>query len=159
MDECKAELLSLTRSCSRYLLYLLDEGIEAVSVNPETNPISKESKPTILDAAHALEHLRLTIGDCRRCKLHRSRSNLVFGEGSVEPDLVLVGEGPGFDEDRQGRPFVGAAGQLLNKIIKAMGLAREQIYICNIVKCHPPKNRDPEQDEIEICGHFLIEQL
>lgn len=156
MNELKTELLFLTKSFSRYLAFLQEEGIEAVSI---TDWMDKTPGPLISNAEEALEKLKLSIGDCKRCKLHQSRSNLVFGEGNPDPDLVLVGEGPGFDEDRWGRPFVGAAGQLLNRIVKAMGLTREQIYICNVVKCHPPKNRDPEEDEIEICGNFLIEQL
>lgn len=159
MDEFKAELLSLTKACLHHLTFLSEEGSDALPINLGTVFAEAESTPVISDAIQELENLRLIIGDCKRCKLHRSRSNLVFGEGSPNAELVLVGEGPGYDEDRMGRPFVGAAGQLLDRIIKAMGLTREQIYLCNVVKCHPPKNRDPEQEEIEICGNFLVEQL
>jgi DNA polymerase len=95
-----------------------------------------------------------------RCKLHTSRTNIVFGEGDPHAALVFVGEGPGFEEDQQGRPFVGAAGQLLTDIIvKGMRLKREDVYICNIVKCRPPNNRNPEPDEIDTCGPFLVKQL
>ncbi|HPQ39641.1 MAG TPA: uracil-DNA glycosylase, partial [bacterium] len=111
------------------------------------------------DAAAALDAIRLELGDCRRCPLHRGRRNIVFGEGNPQPEIVLVGEGPGFDEDRSGRPFVGRAGHLLDRIIAAMGLRREEIYICNVVKCRPPENRDPEMDEIDTCTRFLNAQI
>jgi len=108
----------------------------------------------------SLEGLREHIGNCRRCKLYKGRKNLVFGEGSPVAKLVFVGEGPGYDEDLAGRPFVGKAGKLLTKIIEnGMGLTRDEVYICNVVKCHPPKNRDPEKDEIEACVPFLKKQL
>jgi DNA polymerase len=107
----------------------------------------------------SLEDLREDIGDCRRCKLYQDRTTLVFGEGSSKARLVFVGEGPGREEDEVGRPFVGEAGRLLTKIIEAMGLSRESVYICNVVKCRPPKNRDPEGDEIESCLPFLKRQL
>lgn len=107
-----------------------------------------------------LEDLEARIGDCNRCKLHEGRTRLVFGEGSPRARLVFIGEGPGRDEDIEGRPFVGKAGQLLTKIIEnGMGLARKDVYICNIVKCRPPKNRDPEGVEIENCLPFLREQI
>jgi uracil-DNA glycosylase family 4 len=106
-----------------------------------------------------LEEIREEIGDCTRCKLHKGRTNIVFGEGNPKARLVFVGEGPGRDEDIQGQPFVGRAGQLLTKIIKAMGLKRSDVYICNVVKCRPPDNRTPEQDEIATCRQFLIKQL
>lgn len=107
-----------------------------------------------------LEDLKARIGDCNRCKLHEGRTRLVFGEGSPRARLVFVGEGPGRDEDMEGRPFVGKAGQLLTRIIEnGMGLARKDVYICNIVKCRPPKNRDPEKDEITSCIPFLKQQI
>jgi DNA polymerase len=107
----------------------------------------------------SLEDLRKYLGDCKRCKLGYGRTNLVFGEGSPEARLVFVGEGPGREEDQAGHPFVGEAGRLLTKIIKAMGLSRDEVYICNVVKCRPPKNRDPEEDEVESCLPFLQAQL
>ncbi|MDY6971131.1 MAG: uracil-DNA glycosylase [Thermodesulfobacteriota bacterium] len=112
-----------------------------------------------LDDVASLEELRSFMGECRRCKLHEGRSHLVFGEGSPRSEMVFVGEGPGRDEDIVGRPFVGEAGRLLTRIIRAMGLSREDVYICNVVKCRPPKNRDPEKDEIEACIPFLKRQL
>ncbi len=110
--------------------------------------------------AAELDQLRAEIGpDCRRCRLCEARSNIVFGVGDPKAELVFVGEGPGADEDRVGEPFVGRAGQLLDKIIAAMGLSRDKVYICNVVKCRPPGNRVPEPDEMEICGAFLTRQL
>jgi len=107
----------------------------------------------------SLEGLREFLGDCKRCKLHLGRTNLVFGEGAAKARVVFVGEGPGRDEDIEGRPFVGEAGKLLTRIIKAMGLARESVYICNVVKCRPPHNREPEPDEITACLPFLEQQI
>ncbi len=110
--------------------------------------------------AEQLQKLKdLRIGNCEKCKLHRARTNIVFGVGSPNADLVFVGEGPGGEEDRQGEPFVGPAGQLLTKMIGAMGLKREDVYICNVVKCRPPNNRDPQPDEVAACEPFLKEQL
>ncbi len=106
-----------------------------------------------------LEEIREEIGDCTRCKLHQGRTNIVFGEGNPKAKLVFVGEGPGEEEDKQARPFVGRAGQLLTKIIAAMGLKRSDVYICNVVKCRPPGNRSPELDEAGTCEQFLFKQL
>jgi DNA polymerase len=110
-------------------------------------------------AAADLSALRERIGDCRRCELAAGRAELVFGEGAAAARLMFVGEGPGHEEDLSGRPFVGAAGQLLDRMIAAIGLAREQVYICNVVKCRPPNNRDPLPDEAATCGRFLREQI
>jgi uracil-DNA glycosylase family 4 len=106
-----------------------------------------------------LETIRADLGDCRRCRLAAGRTHIVFGEGDPHAKLVFVGEGPGYEEDQQGRPFVGAAGQLLTKIIQAIGLSREQVYICNIVKSRPPGNRTPLPDEIEACAPFVERQI
>lgn len=109
-------------------------------------------EPTLAD-------IREDLGNCQRCPLHETRQNLVFGEGSPQAEVVFVGEAPGADEDRQGRPFVGRAGQLLTKIIEAMGMKREEVYICNILKCRPPENRNPLPGEILMCEPFLVRQL
>jgi len=106
-----------------------------------------------------LESIRADLGDCQRCKLCSGRTNIVFGSGTSQTKLVFVGEGPGADEDAQGLPFVGAAGQLLTKIIDAIQLTRDQVYICNVVKCRPPSNRIPEEDEIAACSPFLFRQI
>jgi len=110
-------------------------------------------------SGESLEAIRTDLGDCRRCKLCSGRTNIVFGSGSSQAKLVFVGEGPGADEDAQGLPFVGAAGQLLTKIIEAIQLTRDQVYICNIVKCRPPSNRTPEEDEIAACSPFMFRQI
>jgi uracil-DNA glycosylase family 4 len=107
----------------------------------------------------SLERIREDIGDCTRCRLHRGRTKIVFGVGNARAELVFVGEGPGHDEDMQGEPFVGRAGRLLTQMIEAMSLRREDVYICNVVKCRPPENRLPEKDEIATCSPFLLRQL
>jgi uracil-DNA glycosylase len=106
-----------------------------------------------------LEDIRLDLGDCRRCKLAGGRKHIVFGQGNPHAELVFVGEGPGADEDEQGLPFVGRAGQLLNRMLQAVGIRREDVYICNVVKCRPPGNRTPERDEVEACSPFLFRQI
>jgi len=114
----------------------------------------------VSDPIAALKLIREDLGDCTRCKLHmQGRKQIVFGVGNTRADLMFVGEGPGADEDAQGEPFVGRAGQLLNNMIKAMGLRREDVYIANVVKCRPPGNRTPERDECETCSPFLMRQI
>ena len=143
---------------------------EPVKTQPkaQTSPEKKddviriEEQIGIFDASAkkmTLEEIRAEIGDCTRCKLHEGRTNLVFWEGNPKARLVFVGEGPGRDEDLQGRPFVGRSGQLLTKIIEAMGLKREDVYICNVVKCRPPENRTPEPGEMATCEQFLFKQV
>jgi DNA polymerase len=107
----------------------------------------------------SLEDVRKDLGECSRCGLHQCRNNLVFGEGNPNARLVFVGEAPGEQEDIQGKPFVGRAGQLLTRIIEAMGLTRKDVFICNILKCRPPGNRNPQPEEIAACEPFLIAQL
>lgn len=106
-----------------------------------------------------LDRIQANLGDCQRCKLARHRTNIVFGVGNSKAQLVFVGEAPGADEDAQGEPFVGRAGQLLNHWIESLGLKREDVYICNVIKCRPPGNRSPEKDEIDTCSPFLLRQL
>ena len=115
--------------------------------------------PVIQDKSAALKLIRQDIGDCTRCRLHKGRTNLVFGVGNANAELMFVGEGPGADEDAQGEPFVGRAGQLLNNMISAMGLKRQDVYIANVVKCRPPGNRTPEKDECDTCSPFLMRQI
>ena len=124
-------------------------AVPGVSLFDSVNKIAGDSLPRILS----------DIGECTRCKLHRGRTKLVFGDGNPKADLVFVGEGPGRDEDAQGLPFVGRAGKLLTQMIEAMGLQRQDVYICNVVKCRPPENRTPERDEVETCSPFLLRQL
>jgi uracil-DNA glycosylase family 4 len=128
-----------------------DQTFEVISPRPENG---------IADPIAALQLIREDLGDCTRCKLHQQgRKQIVFGVGNPHAELMFVGEGPGADEDTQGEPFVGRAGQLLNNMIKAMGLRREDVYIANIVKCRPPSNRQPERDECETCSPFLMRQI
>ena len=115
--------------------------------------------PILQDKPAALRVIREDIGECTRCKLSRGRTNIVFGVGDSQARIMFVGEGPGADEDAQGEPFVGRAGQLLNNMIQAMGLRREDVYIANVVKCRPPENRTPERDECDTCGPFLMRQI
>lgn len=129
---------------------------QKTQVNPKS---PKENEPNPAASAKTLDEIRKIIGDCKRCKLCEQRSNIVFGVGNPGADLMFIGEGPGRDEDIQGIPFVGRAGQLLTKIIEAMSYKREYVYIANIVKCRPPNNRNPEPDEVETCIPFLIRQV
>lgn len=129
---------------------------------PESAPVPL---PDLAPAGDSLLQIREDIGDCKRCRLHEGRHKIVFGDGNPEAKLVFVGEGPGADEDAQGIPFVGRAGQLLTQMIEntahkeGIQLVRQDVYICNVVKCRPPDNRTPEPDEMEICGQFLFRQL
>lgn len=123
--------------------------------------VAEAAAPDYLAAAGAetLDAIRSDLGDCHRCALGDGRTKLVFGVGNPRARLVFVGEAPGRDEDLQGEPFVGAAGQLLTKIILAMGFKREEVYICNVLKCRPPQNRDPLPAEIEACSSFMLRQI
>jgi uracil-DNA glycosylase len=127
----------------------------AVAPAPPAEPASPKPRT----GQTGLQVLRDEIGDCQRCKLAPSRTNLVYGVGNPDADLVFVGEAPGADEDAQGEPFVGKAGQLLTKMIEAMGYSRSDVYICNVLKCRPPGNRNPEPDEVASCEPFLKRQL
>jgi uracil-DNA glycosylase len=111
------------------------------------------------ETPESLDEIRADLGDCQRCKLAAGRQHIVFGQGNPHAELVFVGEGPGADEDAQGLPFVGRAGQLLNKMLQLVGIKREDVYICNVVKCRPPGNRTPERDEVEACSPFLYRQI
>src|ERR1700688_737445 len=122
--------------------------------------LAPHAEQAVNDPVAALKLIREDLGDCTRCKLHKQgRKQIVFGVGNPHAELMFVGEGPGADEDTQGEPFVGRAGQLLNNMIKAMGIRREDVYIANIVKCRPPGNRTPERDECETCSPFLMRQI
>ena len=123
------------------------------SMQPEISSSAEKEGFTSLKA------LEVHLDGCERCALSKKRNSIVFGEGDPHAALCLVGEGPGEEEDRQGKPFVGAAGKLLDKILAAMSLSRKEVYICNVVKCRPPGNRNPEQDEMDACGPFLMDQL
>ena len=127
---------------------------------PQKAPSHPGQLPGVVEGERpTLDQIRRELGDCQRCKLCTGRKNIVFGVGNPRADLVFVGEGPGENEDLQGMPFVGAAGELLTKMINAMGFSRDEVYICNVVKCRPPGNRNPEPDEIAACEPFLRAQL
>ncbi len=147
------------RTLVGHLKGLIKEDMEMGLEPPNLSPSTLRYLNGGVSGFASLEDLRQFIGDCRRCKLCEGRMKLVFGEGSPDAKLVFVGEGPGREEDLVGHPFVGEAGKLLTRIIAAMGMTREEVYICNVVKCRPPKNRDPEEDEVEACLPFLKEQL
>lgn len=167
----------LLASLGAYLQELQESGIDGLSLEPAASAIldtpTAQPASALLepqqnvrqpDSAPAekqetLEQIRKNLGDCQRCKLGATRNKLVFGAGHPKARLVFVGEGPGADEDEKGEPFVGDAGKMLNRIITAMGLKREEVYICNVVKCRPPQNRNPEKDEIAACSPFLLRQL
>jgi DNA polymerase len=176
-EDALGELVEETR---RHLLWLRDAGFREVPARspaprpPAPAPAARSLAPSRAAApagagaysltdkgcgSEPLLALRRELGECTRCKLSGGRTHLVFGVGSPTAELMFVGEGPGADEDQQGEPFVGKAGQLLTKMIEAMGFRREEVYIANVVKCRPPGNRNPEPDEIEPCEPFLRAQI
>ena len=131
-----------------------------LSVGPLSRSLSLfEAPPPPRRERETLEQIREDLGDCHRCRLAAGRKTIVFGEGNPHAELVFVGEGPGADEDEQGLPFVGRAGQLLNRMIQFIGMKRAEVYICNVVKCRPPGNRTPEKDESDTCSPFLFRQI
>ena len=172
------EVLELVASLEGYLHDLRETGVDGLPVHPGAASAAPTAaverfpsvpSPTVIPEPSALSDdvrppvglaaLREELGDCHRCRLGATRTNLVFGVGNPAARLVFVGEAPGGDEDQQGIPFVGEAGQLLTKIIQAMGFRRDEVYICNVLKCRPPQNRNPQPDEIEQCHPFLLRQL
>jgi len=147
------------------LEFLRDIGVTTLNLKEPTAPMAKPTPAPspVPSAADTLPLIREDIGDCQRCKLAPTRTNIVFGSGNINAELVFVGEAPGSDEDEQGLPFVGRAGQLLTKIIDTSvdpgRITRADVYICNILKCRPPNNRNPEPDEVASCNPFLKRQL
>ncbi len=143
------------------LLQISRWGCRGFDCSPQTLAIiEKWSRPVAAGPPEdTLQTIRNDLGECRRCALSAERTHLVFGEGNPDAELMFVGEGPGAEEDHSGRPFVGPAGQLLTRIIEAMHLTRDQVYICNVVKCRPPDNRNPEPVEIQTCRPFLERQI
>ncbi len=178
------DILEAIEGLKGYLSYLKGIGVEEIPVsksecriqnadlnsadlssglsqrNPQSTTNNLRDMPSQITEIKSLEDIRREIGDCRRCKLWHKRKKIVFGSGNPNAELVFVGEGPGEDEDIQGLPFVGRAGQKLTEIIeKGMGLKRKDVYICNVVKCRPPGNREPEIDEVTACKPFLEKQI
>jgi DNA polymerase len=160
----QADLREIAAGLRAYVEHLRDSGVDALPLGGGA-AAAGEAAPSAAGAAagsgaEALAAVRGDIGDCRRCKLWPGRTQIVFGVGNPDADLMFVGEGPGYDEDIKGEPFVGRAGQLLTEIItKGMKLRREDVYIANVVKCRPPENRNPEPDEILACESFLRRQI
>jgi uracil-DNA glycosylase len=187
--EHKAELLALARSARAQLEAELELGMiglpasasalsaarvvnaqkvprpaitQAPPVRAEPTPTPAPTAATVLSPSERRERLQVLAAEaasCTRCVLHQQRTQTVFARGTPDAELVFVGEGPGRDEDQQGQPFVGAAGQLLDKMITAMGYGRDDVYICNVVKCRPPENRTPRPEEALACSRFLVPQL
>ncbi len=152
----KQEWLTATRN---YIESQMRDGhISEVEMKQTKTKAAPKSTPNIVVTGN-LEAIRKELGDCKRCQLSQGRTNIVFGVGNPKADLVIVGEAPGRDEDAQGEPFVGRAGKLLTDIIGAIGLARTDVYICNVIKCRPPNNRPPEPGEIEKCSPFMQAQI
>lgn len=156
--------MPLKKELKAHLENLIDMGVTeapvAKSKNAPNSPLQKGGEGGFQDkGAQSLQSIRETIGDCQRCKLCEKRTNIVFGVGNPKAKLMFIGEAPGHDEDLQGEPFVGRAGQLLTKMIEAMGFQRSDVYIANIVKCRPPDNRYPEPEEVENCIPFLYRQI
>lgn len=150
---------------SEYLEFYRDLGFDSIYLRAATEMPPQPSLPALAPQHDTLDQIRLDIGDCKRCRLCEARNKIVFGTGNEKASLVFVGEGPGADEDEQGLPFVGRAGQLLTQMIEntaskeGIPIRRPDVYICNVVKCRPPENRTPQPDEMEICGQFLFRQL
>lgn len=163
-----AELRRLVASLREFLAFQYRQGIRwiaapAAALAAAGSPQPPEPAPAIAPTPPpprlTLEAIREELGDCRRCKLWRQRTQIVFGVGNPRAELMLIGEAPGAEEDRQGEPFVGAAGQLLNRLLTKLGLRRQELYIANVIKCRPPNNRTPEADEIATCKPFLLKQI
>jgi uracil-DNA glycosylase len=148
---------ALEEDTSETTVHSTHEGIETMSELLAPPPPLITAIPKIDEGT--LQTIREDIGDCIRCKLHKGRTKIVFGDGHPHAKLLFIGEGPGRDEDLQGLPFVGRAGKLLTQMIEAMGLRRSDVYICNVVKCRPPENRAPEKDEVAACSPFLFRQI
>jgi len=164
VENLEEELATAVSELRSYLSWAGEGGPVMVSLPPTPAPISPSPSPsTSIPMGKlpivSLDDVRARMGECTLCKLHKGRHTIVFGVGNPEARLMFVGEAPGEDEDLKGEPFVGKAGQLLTKMIEAMGLRREDVYICNTVKCRPPNNRNPEPDELAACEPFLKGQL
>ena len=159
-EDKKTTLAWAAKALKEHLLFARLEGVEQLELLPSApaGPSAVSFAPAV-GGYSSLEEMRQQLTACCCCKLGATRKNLVFGEGNPQAELVFVGEGPGAEEDAQGRPFVGRAGKLLDDIIKAMKLKREEVYICNVVKCRPPENRLPDTEEVAACLPYLLAQL
>jgi len=155
----KSGLNTTIEDIKTFLRFLAESGCRGFECSEESlNRIEAWGRKAVT-FSETLEAIRMDLGDCQRCRLSKTRKNIVFGAGDPNARLMFVGEGPGYDEDQLGEPFVGAAGGLLTKIIEAIKYTRQQVYICNIIKCRPPGNRNPMDDEIAACVPFLKRQI
>jgi len=152
-------LASVLNDVGNTLQFMADAGCRGFECDASHHDMVRNWGEHGLDQPESLSDIRRELKDCRRCELSSKRTKIVFGDGCEQARLVFVGEGPGYEEDKQGKPFVGAAGKLLNRILEAMHLSREDVYICNIVKCRPPNNRNPKPEEISTCVPFLERQI
>lgn len=155
----KGNFAALVEESGNTLRFLEQMGCKGFDASTEVLDTLEAWERKNVFSVETLEDIRSDLGDCRRCGLSEGRTNIVFGSGNAHAKLVFIGEGPGYEEDRQGQPFVGAAGRLLTKIIEAIKFTRNQVYICNIIKCRPPGNRNPMPDEIAACSPFLKRQI
>jgi len=155
----KQAINDIVEEIDNTLKFMEGLGCRGFDCSAKSFDILKKWGSEVTIADETLESIRTDIGNCTRCTLSEKRTNIVFGTGDPKARLVFVGEGPGYEEDKSGEPFVGAAGKLLTKIIEAINLTREKVYICNIIKCRPPGNRNPMPDEIKTCFPFLKRQL
>lgn len=158
-DHLVNEIRDTLASARSQFEYLSDLGLESQNLQPVGAKEAGQIVVTNEDLDETLDVIRTDLGDCRRCGLADKRTKLVYGVGNPNARLVFVGEAPGRDEDLQGEPFVGEAGQLLDRILKAMGMQRRDVYICNVLKCRPPNNRDPLPEEVATCEAFLDRQI
>jgi len=158
-DQLTNEIRETLAAARSQLEYLRDLGVESLPVARTVAAQRAVGTSSAGADGETLEDVRCELGDCRRCGLSAERTQLVFGVGNPNARLLLVGEAPGREEDQQGEPFVGEAGRLLDRILFAMGMRREEVYICNVLKCRPPNNRDPQPDEVATCEAFLIRQI
>ena len=156
-QQLRTKLLSAVKALKSHVKDI-DKYAAGVSLK-KVELLPSNIKITVPNSKPDLSAIRADMADCQLCALGKTRKNLVFGDGNPQAKIVFVGEAPGADEDEQGMPFVGRAGQLLTKIIEAMGLSRQEVYICNILKCRPPQNRNPLPEEIAACEPFLKQQL
>ena len=158
-NESIKDLYCILHSAKESLLDCEEMGVFQPVV-PKIYNAEKDPTSPVTDITDRLEQTKILVSECKRCRLYKSRTKIVFGEGNPSARLMFIGEGPGKDEDEQGRPFVGESGKLLTRIIeKGMGLKREDVYICNIIKCRPPGNRDPKSEEVEACLEYLLKQI
>ena len=159
MVENLARGANLAKGATVYFEYLKSIGVEYMEPAAQVAPAAHEPEPIAKGKASQLASLAWQVDSCEKCSLHKSRTQAVFGTGSVDASLMFVGEAPGAEEDTQGKPFVGRSGKLLTKMIEAIGFAREDVYIANVLKSRPPENRDPKPDEVTACEPYLLKQI